>query len=528
MSRKPILTLFTTFILAIFVGLVGCSDEATPSVTAITQSEPTKLFTLMSLPTRSPEPVVAQVEQSTDVSTAEPRQSEAECENQPNAQRVRYAMDADMDWEAKTVQVEQTVTYRNDHLEPLDELVFEVEPNRLSQVNRMAFQGAFTEDGTPINGIELDALRLVVPLIEPIAVGCEGTIVLRFNINIFEVSDTNVLGYLAYTDRQLNLAHWFPTVAVYGYQVEGEWFTPERHYIGEQTIPVNADYVVDFRIRNAPQGLMMAAPGQVAPLAANHWEITLTDARDFGLSFSTQFEMASVEAGDIDVELYYFAETSAAAVERSLEDAQQAVTLYSELFGAYPHERLVVVEGDFEDGLELSGIVFVSEAWFRIWNGTLNHWLTIITVHEVGHQWWYVSVANDQSNAPYLDESLATYSELLYFERYHPDLVQEWWDFRIFQYSTDAPVDSTVYEHTQWRPYINAVYLRGVRMLQAIREVIGDEAFMAWLNDYAINNAGRIAFPVDFWRSLPEAEYLSVTEIRREYLRNGDILGVQE
>jgi aminopeptidase N len=176
----------------------------------------------------------------------------------------------------------------------------------------------------------------------------------------------------------------------------------------------------------------------------------------------------------------------------------------------------------------MSGMVFVSEAWFRIWNGTPNHWLTIITVHEVAHQWWYVRVANDQSNAPYLDESLATYSELLYFERYQPDLVEEWWNFRVFQYSTDAPVDSTVYEYTQWRPYINAVYLRGVKMLQAIRDVVGDEAFMAWLLDYSTINEGRIALPIDFWRSLPEAEYLEITEIRREYLRNGDVLGVQE
>lgn len=528
MSGKSFSTLFSTVMILILVGLAGCAVETTPVAQAGTQSEPTRLFTLVNLPTRTDEPTVAQVEEATDVPTSPPRQTETECESDPDARRVRYSFDATMDWTAKTVQVEQTVTYRNDHLEALNEIVFEVEPNRLSRVNRMAFQGAFTEDGTPLNGVEIEALRLSVPLVEPIEVGCEGTIKLRFNINVFELSDENVLGYLAFTERQLNLAHWFPTVAVYGFQAEGEWFTPERHYIGEQTIPVNADYVVDFQVTNAPTGLMMAAPGDVSSLGANHWEITLADARDFGLSFSTQFEMVSAEAGDVSVELYYFAGTSGDAVARALEDAQQSVTLYSELFGDYPHERLVVVEGDFDDGLELSGLVFVSETWFRIWNGTLNHWLTIITVHEVAHQWWYVRVANDQSNTPYLDESLATYSELLYFERYQPDLVQAWWDFRVFQYSTDAPVDSTVYEYTQWRPYINAVYLRGVEMLQDIRDEIGDEAFMAWLLDYSTTNAGRIALPRDFWRSLPEAEYLAITEIRREYLRNGDVLGVQE
>ena len=44
-------------------------------------------------------------------------------------------------------------------------------------------------------------------------------------------------------------------------------------------------------------------------------------------------------------------------------------------------------------------------------------------MHETAHQWWFEQVANDQAQQPWLDESLATYSERIYYENIHPDLV---------------------------------------------------------------------------------------------------------
>jgi hypothetical protein len=67
----------------------------------------------------------------------------------------------------------------------------------------------------------------------------------------------------------------------------------------------------------------------------------------------------------------------------------------------YPYERLVIVEGDFADGMEFSGLSFVSEAWFRTWRGEPNDWITVITVHEVAHQWWYAMVGSDSAADPY-------------------------------------------------------------------------------------------------------------------------------
>ncbi|MCB9437670.1 MAG: M1 family metallopeptidase [Anaerolineales bacterium] len=453
----------------------------------------------------------------------QPAAAQEGCTIDTTLRRTRYEINAVLDWSTKVVQVTQTIRYRNDYDQDLTELVLHSEPHRLSRANVMTFRSAQTEDGQFIEGVTVDKLRFTVPLPEAVPSGCDVVVTLVYDINVKPLSDENPLGWLAYTERQLNLGHWFPTVGLYGYETAGEWYVPDRHYIGEQTAPELADYRVTMQVNNGPAGLQVIAPGTVSQ-AGNTWTMQLNGARDFAISMSTQFQKTTEAVGDVTVELYTYPTETPASIAQAMTDATQALAVYSDLFGAYPFERLVVVEGDFDDGYEFSGFVFVSEAWFRTWNGTPNHWLTIITIHEIAHQWWYMLVANDQARDPYLDEAFATYSELLYFEATNPDLVQAWWDFRVFRYDTTDPVDITVYEYTQWRPYINAAYLRGVRMLQAVREAVGDEVFFQWLHDYAHDYQGQVASPHDLWQMLPDADYLLISDIRSQYLRNGDIL----
>lgn len=446
------------------------------------------------------------------------------CVVDETVRQTRYELNAVLDWNSKVLQVSQTVHYRNEADTAIQELVFHSEPHRLSRANTMNFRGAIRQDGTPLNNATIDNWRITVPLGQTVESGCEAVVVLLYDITIAPLSDSNPVGWLAYTERQVNIGHWFPTIGVYGYEVEGEWYTPTRHYIGEQSVPEIADYRASLQVNGAPAGLQMAAPGNVSQ-SGNTWDIELLGARDLAVSLSTSFVTESVEVDGVILELYHFAESRSSSVAQAVLDAQQAISLYNELFGRYPHERLVVVEGDFDDGYEFSGLVFVAAEWFEIWDRTPQHWLNVITIHEIAHQWWYMQVANHQGDTPYLDEALATYSELLYYERYHPDLVQQWWDWRVLRYNLgDAPVDSTVYDYTQWRPYINAVYLRGVLMLRDIRAELGDEVFFAWLRDYLSHEQNLIARPADFWGVLDENSYLALQQIRSAYLRQPNIL----
>ncbi len=447
-----------------------------------------------------------------------------------SGQATRYQLNTTFDWTYRTVHVRQIIRYRNTHTQPLTELVFHSEPHRLSKIETMTLHNAYDEQGRFLAPVSIDeeAMRLTVPLIDPVEAGCDAVVELVFDINLHELSDSNPLGWLAYTDKQINLAHWFPVIAPYDFNGIAGWYTPQRHYIGEQAVTEFADYEVNLTLQNAPENVVMVAPGQVTQINATQWRIFHNGARDFGLTFSTIYKLNQQQVGNVSLELYSLATTYQGSVNQAMQDATQALTLYNQVYGEYPHDRLVLVEGDFPDGLEMSGMAFVSTDWFVGWNGNQLHWLTIITVHEIAHQWFYAQVGNDQATEPYLDEALATYSELVFYEHYYPELVGEWWQFRINNYNlgTDS-VDATVYSYTSWRPYINTVYFRGVYMLNDIRKTIGDEAFFAWLNHYYEQNDTQIATSADFWGVLNATDYQATSAIRQTYLANTSIVAGQ-
>jgi aminopeptidase N len=195
----------------------------------------------------------------------------------------------------------------------------------------------------------------------------------------------------------------------------------------------------------------------------------------------------------------------AAAGQAALAAAAAAVETYAELFGAYPFSTFVQVEGDFYDGMEYSGLSFVGAGYYAEYDGTPNNLLTIISAHEVAHQWWHTLVGNDQAYEPWLDEALCTYAELLFVERRHRDSVPWWWAFRIEWYGPEGSVGSTIYDHTDFRGYVDSVYLNGAVMLHAMRQSLGDDAFLAFLRAYAAGNAGAIATAADFWAAYTAA-----------------------
>ncbi|MCL4250476.1 MAG: M1 family metallopeptidase [Anaerolineae bacterium] len=450
------------------------------------------------------------------------------CAREP-VQRTQHLVDATVNYPRRTAQVSQTVRYFNTDSAPLDDIVFAVEANRFPQVFTL---DEASIDGAPAPAYELTGRRLTVTLSDPLPLGCAVTLGLRFHLTLPAVGDGIIghSGYFGFTARQINLGHWLPTIA---YRADGGWITHDVTVIGEQIVSEIADWDVTVRVPDTPLALKIAAPGTMNRPAANAWRFVLTGARDFALSMSTHFEMRSVEATNgTPVEVFTLDNTRVQtdqglldAADHAADVAARSLAMYSDVFSPYPHERLVVVEGDFPDGMEFSGLIFVGAGWFEQWPGTPQSYLTIITAHEVAHQWWYANIGSDQALAPWLDEALATYSEYIFYEEYYPELRDWWWQFRIYSFVPDTfvvthPVDADVYQFDNLRAYINAVYLRGARMLRDLRELLGTEAFFDWLAAYAQAGTGRIVTPDDFWSFL-SAEQLTQIAATRAYYFDG-------
>lgn len=438
-----------------------------------------------------------------------------DCKSTAALPTTQHVVDAEVSYANHRAAVHQQVSTINRGSEPLTQVVFDVEANR--------FPGIFTlDDVTTDHGAqvyELTGRRLTIDLVDSFAPGCTLVIDLDFRLNVPAIGEEN--GYLGYSQNQLNLGHWLPMLAV---RRGGEWITHEVSAIGEQTANDIADWDVTLTVSDAPTGLIVAAPGTFVGQDGYQWRYTYAGAREFTLSMSPRFQvdLQTAENG-VRVELYTFGERTASNgvsdnVQQTLTAAAQAISMYSDLFGDYPNARFLVVQGDFPDGMEFSGIVFVSEAWFRTNPGGAQSYLTLITVHETSHQWWYARVGNDQALDPWLDEALACYSEYIFYEEHYPDLKQWWWDFRVGTFVkpdySGRRVDSTVYEFSTGREYIDAVYLRGAQMLDALRQDVGTEVFFDWLRRYAEVGRNRIVAPDEFW-SLLTADQLEQTRATR-------------
>jgi aminopeptidase N len=176
-----------------------------------------------------------------------------------------------------------------------------------------------------------------------------------------------------------------------------------------------------------------------------------------------------------------------------MENVKRALAFYGTAFGSYKNTTMTVVESEVPDGMEYDGLFFFGQEYFDDFKGSTQSYLVSLSAHETAHQWWCASVGNDPASEPWLDESLSTYSELLFYEHYYPTDVTWWWDYRINRFRPEGFVNMTIYDYQSFRPYINAVYLRGAEFLDIVRGQMGSNNFMSFLNGYAQLYAGRIS-----------------------------------
>ena len=442
-------------------------------------------------------------------------------EDDRTARRVRA--DVQIDYDTKTADVTETIAFYNREAESHNEIILDVQANQWEE--SFELMDLTVNDEQAVYQLELNQLR--VNLDEPLESGCWLEIGLKFRLKPAEIRDglRSYRGFFGYSPRQLNLGHFLPTVAA---RLDGGWRIHEPIGIGEQVVYDVADWHVNVSVDKAADALVIAAPGTVTALGSGVWEIELRNSRDFAISLSDQMIASELQVSeDLIVEVYSFADAQINAngvrldgADHVRREAEKALALFEQQFGPYGRERFVIVQGDFPDGMEFTGLVFVGGAWFTNFDGGPRNYLTLISVHEIAHQWWYARVGNDSALNPWLDEALATYSEYLFIESHYPADKNWWWTFRVAGFFPQGKVDSNVYEFTTARAYINAIYLRGVQMLHNLRVDIGDEAFFSLLRAYLAAGDGKIADPMLFWRQLqPEQRHLTQAT-RNEYLRS--------
>jgi hypothetical protein len=501
MKRLITLTIFSVL-------LVACGSSIPP---AATQNLPTQKF---STDTPSPTETVLQptifVEPTlTPGSTDTPSPLLA----QPTA-NSHYRIIAELDYGWKIITAQQQVRIFHPSDQPISEIVLVVQPNWYPgtfHLDELAWM-----DGTPITNYTLDGIRLTIPLPEPWEPGDLKELSIAFTLNLPTLDRGEEFGPnpFGYTSRQVNLTDWHPFVPPF---VDGEWLVHNPWYYGEHLVYPDADYEVEIQVTNAPEGTVIAASA-LDQGDGNIHRYKVETARNFIWSVSPEYRVFQQDVDGVTLLGYgfpYDAEIGEAAFETTVESFR----LYNQIFGPYPHESLTMVQADFLHGMEYDGLYFLSKAFYNTYDGTPATYLVTIAAHETAHQWWFGLVGNDQALEPWLDEALCTFTELLFYENLHPEALQWWWDYRVDYYEPQGWIDLNIYDSEGYRPYRDAVYLNGMKFLLELRELVGEDVFAAFLQDYVARSTNQIATADDFFAILGEHTNADWSLLKAKYFR---------
>ena len=313
----------------------------------------------------------------------------------------------------------ETLQYTNQEDVALDQVYFHLFPNLLGgkiEVSNVMVGGTAV---TPQIEGESNSI-LNIPLTTELLPGQAVEIEMDFVTAIPQESGRNY-GIFAFVDNVLALAHFYPQISVYD---DETWNIATPAESGDVTYSDISFYRVTVK---APSEQVMAASGVEILREENGNTQTVTYAagpmRDFFLAASAEYEVFSTTVGEIKVNSYAPAELMDGA-EFAADVAANALRIYSERFGQYPYSEFDIVgTPTLALGVEYPGIVAntlrIYELDRRNFGAPNQVFLESTTAHEVGHQWFYSLVGNDQLDEPWIDESLTQYATYLYFlDRY--------------------------------------------------------------------------------------------------------------
>src|SRR5438094_3817575 len=161
---------------------------------------------------------------------------------------------------------------------------------------------------------------------------------------------------------------------------------------------------------------------------------------------------------------------------------------------------------------------YMPTTWLR-YGTEAGAWTWYTPFHEVGHQWFYSTVGNNQLTDPWLNEAMTSYIEAEYIRNNFPDQYERSWNSISGNPATAKPVSSGVYSgFANENEYSATVYNNGVRMIQRLHQAMGNDAFYAALQDYYKQFKFKRTTPADLLRILQSHSAADLKPIFSAYL----------
>lgn len=413
-----------------------------------------------------------------------------------------YNIDAELDTESNQLKGTQDVIYINNENVNLNVIYFHIYPNAykteettpaFSEDKSSAYKNGFKPGYININSVTSSSEKLVysiegtdstllcIKLKAPLKPKETTNISISFAIILPPIGDR-----LGYEDELYNFGNWYPIAAVYD---ETGWNLDPYYSIGDPFYSDTANYKVTITV---PKDMTVAATGELnlkeLPPAKKSFSFKQSSVRDFAFVASKKLKLSSEKFGNLELKSYY-TEGNEEKNRFALKTAKSAVEIYNKAFGDYPYKTLSIVSTSFSTGMEYPGIVFINKDYYH--PTADNFYLEVTIAHEIAHQWWYGIVGNDEVDEAWIDESLASYSEVLYYENtisedYGDSYMQNDYARTYDNNKNDIDQNSIILQSLgnfkNNNDYALLVYYKGAIMQDTLRREVGDENYFKILN----------------------------------------------
>ena len=338
--------------------------------------------------------------------------------------------------------------------------------------------------------------------------------------------------------------HWYPRISVYdskfgwttdqhlGHEFYGDFGTYDveltfaSNYVVEATgFLQNRDTVLPEELRakldikNFADKPWNEAPSVITPYdakATKTWKYHAENVHDFAFTADPTYRIGEVEWNGIKA-ISMAQEMHASKWQNAASFTADVVKVYSEDFGKYVYHKIIVA--DARDGMEYPMITL---------DGGKDPGYRGLLAHEVGHNWFFGQVGNNETYRAFMDEGftqfLTTWAlekidgiyrvkgkiKSNYVKRFaKPEKVRERRLYRT--YITDAAKNSNTTLNTHSDAYNGAlrhgggyrqVYYKTAAMLYNLEYVLGEELFLNAMKNYF--NEWKIChpYPMDFRNSV--------------------------
>ncbi|MGM0588121.1 MAG: M1 family metallopeptidase [Bacteroidota bacterium] len=461
-----------------------------------------------------------------------------------------YTIHATLSPSTQTLRARALIEYTNNSPDTLQNLALHLRQNFYQKgnvrnrntditggmnVSRVAVDGQDLVEGANFRSGNyfIDNTRLLINRAQaPVAPGQSATVEISWNFKVPQENGSR----MGQDGEVFYLGYWYPQMAMYD-DVNGWMAQP---YMGNGEFYMGfADYDVSITV---PEGWLVAATGQLknseevltdtvrrrldqaatsdstihivsedervagkstvdSDTGQLTWRFTAEQVRDFAFGTSDHYvwDATNAQTGEGSSMIHALYRPQHKTWEESAQYGKFSIEYMSDLIMPYPWPQMSIVEGLIGGGMEYPMITLIGST--RSARGVFG-----VTFHELSHMWFPMMVGSNEKAYTWMDEGLVSFNTKLASQEYW-NSEDEWNPQRqSYYYIAGSGQEVASIRHADRYPvnssarYI-ASYNKPALVLNMLRGIVGEEAFMNAYRTYAQNWKYKHPTPYDLFHT---------------------------